>query len=101
MGEDDREPPNAVIFGLSGPVLRDDEAAFFADADPLGFILFARNCQSPDQVRRLIADLRAVVGRGDAHVLIDQEGGRVARLATAHVAGGGAAGGAVRRVGAA
>ncbi len=57
-----------------------DERAFFRDADPLGFILFARNIESPDQVCRLVNDLRASVGRADAFVLIDQEGGRVARL---------------------
>lgn len=53
-------------------------------ADPLGFILFRRNCESPEQVRTLIADLRAAVGRADAPVLIDQEGGRVARLRPPH-----------------
>jgi beta-N-acetylhexosaminidase len=60
--------------------LRADERAFFRDADPLGFILFARNIESPDQVRRLIDDFRGCAGRPDAFVLIDQEGGRVARL---------------------
>ncbi|MEM6623380.1 MAG: beta-N-acetylhexosaminidase [Pseudomonadota bacterium] len=69
----------AVIFGLSGPELTADEAALFADADPWGFILFARNIQAPDQVRRLTGDLRASVGR-DAPILIDQEGGRVQRM---------------------
>jgi len=74
----------AVIFGVSGPDLSDDERRFFADADPLGFILFSRNCASPDQVRALVSDLREVVGRADAPVLIDQEGGRVARLGPPH-----------------
>ena len=82
MGE--RSAPRAVIFGCSGPVLEDAERRFFRDADPLGFILFARNCQDPDQVRGLIADLRDCLGRGDAPVLIDQEGGRVARLGPPH-----------------
>ncbi len=72
--------PRAVIFGCSGPVLGDGERRFFHDADPLGFILFARNCQDPDQVRGLAADLRDCLGREGAPVLIDQEGGRVARL---------------------
>lgn len=69
----------ALIFGLEGPVLTPHEAAFFKDADPWGFILFARNIVSADQIRALCADLRAAVGR-DAPILIDQEGGRVARL---------------------
>lgn len=73
--------PRAVIFGCAGPVLTDAERDFFADADPLGFILFKRNCETPEQVRRLTADMRAAVGRKEAPVLIDQEGGRVARLA--------------------
>ncbi|WP_299393696.1 beta-N-acetylhexosaminidase [Pelagibius sp.] len=72
--------PRAVIYGCAGPTLSAAEEAFFRDADPLGFILFARNCESPDQVRGLVAALRAAVGRADAPVLIDQEGGRVARL---------------------
>lgn len=71
--------PGATIFGLSGPVLTPQEAAFFRTADPWGFILFGRNVETPDQLRRLTADLRAAVGR-DAPVLIDQEGGRVQRL---------------------
>lgn len=72
--------PRAVIFGCAGLALRDDERRFFEDVDPLGFILFARNCDTPDQVRTLVNDLRASVGRSDAPVLIDQEGGRVQRL---------------------
>ena len=74
------QSPAAVIFGCAGPRLDAGERAFFRDADPLGFILFARNCESADQIRRLVGDLRAAVGRVDAPVLIDQEGGRVARL---------------------
>ncbi len=73
----------AVIFGLEGPELSPEEHAFFRDADPWGFILFARNVAAPDQLRRLTADLRAAVGR-DAPVLIDQEGGRVARMGPPH-----------------
>lgn len=56
----------------------------FAAADPLGFILFARNCESPAQLSSLVAALRDAVGRADAPVLIDQEGGRVARLGPPH-----------------
>ncbi len=55
-----------------------------AEADPLGFILFRRNCETPDQVRALVDALRDAVGRPDAPVLIDQEGGRVARLKPPH-----------------
>lgn len=73
----------AAIFGCSGRVLTPDEAAFFRDADPYGFILFARNIESPDQVRRLTDDLRASTGH-DAPILVDQEGGRVQRLRAPH-----------------
>ncbi len=77
-------PPRAVIFGLSGLEMTPAERRLFATADPLGFILFARNCESPEQVRALVRDLRAVVERADAPVLIDQEGGRVQRLRSPH-----------------
>ncbi len=76
--------PRAVLFGCIGPDLSEAERAFFAAADPVGFILFERNCASPEQVRRLCADLRASVGRNDAPILIDQEGGRVRRLKPPH-----------------
>jgi beta-N-acetylhexosaminidase len=69
----------AVIFGCRGTALSEDERDFFRASDPWGFILFARNIESPGQVRSLADALRDVVGR-DAPVLIDQEGGRVARL---------------------
>ncbi|WP_284162872.1 glycoside hydrolase family 3 N-terminal domain-containing protein [Frigidibacter sp. SD6-1] len=75
--------PLAVIFGCEGPVLGAAEAAFFRETDPLGFILFARNVEDPEQLRRLTGDLRATVGR-DAPVLVDQEGGRVQRLRAPH-----------------
>lgn len=74
----------AVIFGCEGASLSPAEADFFASSDPLGFILFRRNCDSPDQVRDLVAALRESVGRQDAPVLIDQEGGRVQRLEPPH-----------------
>ena len=73
----------AAIFGCAGPVLLPEERAFFRDADPFGFILFARNVEDPVQLRRLTADLREAVGR-DAPVLVDQEGGRVQRLRAPH-----------------
>ena len=69
-----------VIFGLSGPTLTDDERAFFREAAPLGYILFKRNCESPEQMRALTDDLRSLHGRDDLPILIDQEGGRVARM---------------------
>jgi beta-N-acetylhexosaminidase len=79
----DREtakPPRPIIFGCAGLALTDAEARFFAESDPLGFILFARNCRDPEQIRALVRALRASVGRPQAPVFIDQEGGRVARL---------------------
>ncbi len=76
--------PKAVIFGCAGPDLTADERAFFRDADPLGFILFARNIDTPERAQRLTDDLRACVGRAEAPILIDQEGGRVARLKPPH-----------------
>jgi len=71
--------PTAALLGCAGPVLSEEERRFFAESDPFGFILFARNIQTPDQVRALTAALRDTVGR-DAPILIDQEGGRVRRL---------------------
>jgi beta-N-acetylhexosaminidase len=74
----------AVIFGCESLSVTEWEHEFFARTDPLGFILFARNCQTPEQVRALVAELRATIGRADAPVLIDQEGGRVTRLKPPH-----------------
>ena len=76
--------PCAVILGCAGTTLSRDEIAFFRDSNPFGFILFQRNCGTPDQVRALVAEMRASVGRDSAPVLIDQEGGRVARLKPPH-----------------
>lgn len=73
----------AAILGLSGPTLTPDEAAFFREADPFGFILFRRNVESPAQVRALTQALREAVSR-DAPILIDQEGGRVQRMGPPH-----------------
>ncbi|WP_174297989.1 glycoside hydrolase family 3 protein [Sphingomonas bacterium] len=69
-----------VIFGLAGPELTPDERAFFADAEPAGFILFRRNIVDRRQVRALTDSLRALAGREELAVLVDQEGGPVARL---------------------
>ena len=74
----------AAIFGCAGLTLRAEERDFFRATDPAGFILFKRNCEDPAQVRSLVADLRATVGRPTAPVLIDQEGGRVQRLRPPH-----------------
>lgn len=76
--------PRAVILGCGGLALSAEERRFFAEADPFGFILFKRNCDNPAQVKALVGDLRQSVGRADAPVLIDQEGGRVARLGPPH-----------------
>ena len=73
-----------MVLGCAGVALDDGERRFMADADPAGFILFKRNCESPEQTQALIASLRASVGRPDAPVLIDQEGGRVVRLGPPH-----------------
>ena len=69
-----------VIFGLAGESLSADERALFRAAQPAGYILFRRNIADRDQLRRLTDDLRAIDGRADVPILIDQEGGRVARM---------------------
>ena len=79
-----RAAPRAMMLGCAGTVLDADECRLMADADPAGFILFKRNCESPEQVRALVASLRKAVARPDAPVLVDQEGGRVTRLGSPH-----------------
>lgn len=74
----------AAIFGMSGPVLTADEARFFAEADPAGYILFQRNIESPAQLRALTDSLRALHGRDRLLICVDQEGGRVQRMAPPH-----------------
>jgi len=69
-----------AFFGLAGPALGEAERAFFRSADPAGYILFKRNCADRAQMRALIDDLRALAGRDDLPILIDQEGGRVQRM---------------------
>lgn len=76
--------PLAAIFGCAGLSLTAEEKSFFRDCDPVGFILFARNVDTPDQIRRLTGEMRESVQRDDTPVLIDQEGGRVARLKPPH-----------------
>jgi beta-N-acetylhexosaminidase len=74
----------AFIAGVAGTVLTDRERAFFRDAEPWGLIVFKRNIEAPEQVRRLAETFRTAVGRADAPVLVDQEGGRVQRLGPPH-----------------
>jgi beta-N-acetylhexosaminidase len=69
-----------IVFSCAGEELTSIERKFFARVNPFGFILFQRNCQSKEQVRWLIKQMRQTVGREDTAVLIDQEGGRVSRL---------------------
>ncbi|HUO11718.1 MAG TPA: beta-N-acetylhexosaminidase [Caulobacteraceae bacterium] len=73
----------SAVFGCAGPTLSPEEAAFFRETQPWGFILFGRNIETPEQVRRLVGEMRAAVGEA-APVLIDQEGGRVQRLRPPH-----------------
>jgi len=74
----------AVIFSLKGPSISPEERAFFAQSQPLGFILFRRNCQNPDQIRALVRNLKSTVTHANVPILIDQEGGRVVRLYPPH-----------------
>ena len=76
-------PSRAFICGCRGERLGDEERRFFSASSPWGFILFRRNIATPEQTRRLVAELRESVG-WNAPVLIDQEGGRVARLQPPH-----------------
>lgn len=70
----------AIILGASATVLTPDEVALFRDERPWGFIVFARNIASQAQLHDLAASMRDCVGRPDAPVFVDQEGGRVQRL---------------------
>lgn len=76
-----------AIFGTSGLSLTSEERSFFREADPAGYILFGRNCDTPGQLRALTDELRAIHGRDRLFICIDQEGGRVARLRPPHWAG--------------
>lgn len=71
--------PSAVIFGISGTELTAEERKLFEYHQPWGFILFARNLENADQVRKLSADLKSCVAH-NAHIFLDEEGGRVSRL---------------------
>lgn len=78
------KPISAAIYGCKGHGLSAEEKTFFTQQNPLGFILFARNCDHPEQVRALIRDLKSCVSHSYVMILIDQEGGRVARLKPPH-----------------
>ena len=71
--------PLACVFSVEGETLTDRERSLFSASQPFGFILFGRNCKTPHQVKKLTSDLRAIVG-WDCPIMIDQEGGKVARL---------------------
>lgn len=70
----------ACIVDVSGQTLSDDEAALFSQSPPWAFVLFGRSCSNPMQMRALCDSLREAVGR-DCLIFVDQEGGRVQRLA--------------------
>jgi beta-N-acetylhexosaminidase len=72
--------PLALFVGLDGLELSADEAAFLRAANPYGVFLFRRNIDNREQLRRLCAEVREALGRADAPIFIDQEGGRVQRL---------------------
>ncbi len=76
--------PRPVVLGIAGTHPTDEERALFAARPPLGFILFARNCENPAQLRCLTAELRAFGEGRRVPILIDQEGGRVQRLRPPH-----------------
>lgn len=69
-----------AVFGIEGLLLTSAEKAFFRDCDPAGYIIFGRNIENKAQLRALTDELRAIHGRDDLAILIDQEGGRVARM---------------------
>ncbi|WP_020591831.1 beta-N-acetylhexosaminidase [Kiloniella laminariae] len=75
---------SSVIFGCAGQSLTAWEKDFFSEVNPYGFVLFGRNCDTPEQIRILIDEMKTLSGRDDLPVLVDQEGGRVARLRPPH-----------------
>ena len=72
--------PKPLIFGISGTSVNDAERAVYSKIQPLGFILFKKNLENKQQVKKLCSELRAMLGRDDAPILVDQEGGSVNRL---------------------
>src|SRR5262245_51726451 len=77
-------PASAAVYGCQGTVLASTERDFFRDARPFGFILFARNAETPAQLSALCGQLRDAIGDAQAPIFIDQEGGRVQRLKPPH-----------------
>lgn len=75
---------SAAILGMAGTRLTAEEKKFFSEVKPYGYILFARNCETPEQIKQLILELKEISGRDVLPILIDQEGGRVARLKPPH-----------------
>ncbi|HRF09606.1 MAG TPA: beta-N-acetylhexosaminidase [Xanthobacteraceae bacterium] len=73
-------PVKAFISGCASLTLSEEEKRFFSESCPWGLILFKRNIQDREQVSGLVQRFREIVGRADAPILIDQEGGRVQRL---------------------
>lgn len=69
-----------VIYGCKSDILSNEEEIFFKKTQPLGFILFERNCKNPDQLKNLINHLKSTLNHKEIPILIDQEGGRVVRL---------------------
>ncbi len=74
----------AFITGVAGPRLLDEEKAFLKEARPCGLIVFDRNIEDRDQLKRLVADYREAVGSEQQFILIDQEGGRIQRMRAPH-----------------
>ena len=84
MSDNSSPRPLPVVFGCAGTALTPMERALFARTKPFGLILFKRNCEDPKQVHWLIKEFLQAVGRDDAAIMIDQEGGRVSRLQPPH-----------------
>ena len=74
----------SIIYGIAGLELTGAEINFFKDINPFGYILFARNIDNPQQLRKLCDDIRSISGDIDIPILIDQEGGRVQRMHKPH-----------------
>ena len=74
----------AFVCGVTGQEMTPDEKTFIRDSQPWGLILFKRNVGSPEQLRQLTGTFRELLGRDEAPVLIDQEGGRVQRMGPPH-----------------
>ena len=72
--------PIPIIFGVKSYKLKKKEKNFFQESNPLGFILFERNCKNYKQTKLLIKDLKKTTSHKYTMIMIDQEGGRVARL---------------------